>query len=55
METISTLPPYEARSFALWVARMTEEYFKNPDVQRRFEEWRKEQMQCQEKKEISED
>ncbi|MBQ8637113.1 MAG: hypothetical protein IJ423_05500 [Clostridia bacterium] len=42
MNELSTLPTYEAKSFMLWVAKATEAYFENPDVKRRFEEWKKE-------------
>lgn len=42
MNELSTLPPYEAKSFFLWVAKATEAYFENPDVKKRFEEWKKE-------------
>lgn len=42
MAAISTLPKYEANSFARWVAEATEAYFENPDVKRRFEDWKKE-------------
>ena len=42
MNTASTLPAYEMNSFALWVAKATEQYFENPDVKRRFEEWKRE-------------
>lgn len=42
MAAISTLPKYETNSFARWVAEATERYFENPDVKRRFEEWKKE-------------
>lgn len=42
MAAISTLPKYETNSFARWVADATERYFENPDVKRRFEEWKKE-------------
>ena len=45
MADISTLPKYETRSFARWVARATLAYFENPDVKRRFEEWKKEEME----------
>lgn len=41
MENISTLPKYESLSFARWLAKATEEYFKDPEVQRRFAEWQK--------------
>ena len=43
---LSTLPPYEAKSFMLWLAEATKAYFEDPDVKRKFEEWEKE---CQEK------
>ena len=39
MADLSTMPTYEARSFARWVAKATEEYFKNPEVKARFEQW----------------
>lgn len=42
MNELSTLPPYEAKRFMRWVAEATERYFENPDVKRRFEEWKKE-------------
>lgn len=43
MLDIETLPKYEMDSFALWVARATELYFKDPENQRRFKEWQKEE------------
>lgn len=42
MTEISTLPTYEMNSFARWVANATLAYFENPDVQARFEKWKKE-------------
>lgn len=42
MDGISTLPPYEKKSFARWVYQSTLAYFENPDVQARFEKWKKE-------------
>ena len=42
MTDISTLPTYEMNSFARWVAKATLKYFENPDVQERFEKWKKE-------------
>lgn len=39
---LSTMPTYELNSFAMWVAKATEEYFKDPEVQKRFEQWQKE-------------
>ena len=42
MSELSTMPTYEINSFALWVAKATEAYFENPDVKKRFEEWKKE-------------
>lgn len=42
MTTIHTLPSYELNSFASWVAKATEAYFENPEVQKRFEKWQKE-------------
>lgn len=43
MSELSTLPEYESRRFMRWLAKATEEYFKNPENQRKFEEWQKEQ------------
>lgn len=44
---IKTLPTYETNSFARWVARTVEKYFENPDVQKRFEAWKKErELNC---------
>ena len=42
MSELSTMPTYELNRFALWVAEATEAYFQNPDVKRRFENWKKE-------------
>ncbi len=42
MSELSTMPTYELNRFALWVAEATEAYFQNPEVKRRFEEWKKE-------------
>lgn len=39
---IATLPEAEAKIFYRWVAKAAEKYFENPDVKRRFEEWKKE-------------
>ena len=40
---VSTLPGWELKYFLRWVARATEAYFKDPDVQRRFKEWQEEE------------
>lgn len=50
MSAIKTLPTYEAQSFISWVAEATERYFENPDVKRRFEEWKKERVSNEHKK-----
>lgn len=50
MATLQTLPTYETNSFARWVAEATERYFENPDVQKRFEKWRKERKSNEYKK-----
>jgi len=42
MGAIQSLPTYEMNSFARWVAKATEQYFKNPEVQKRFEQWKRE-------------
>lgn len=51
MSAIKTLPTYEAQSFISWVAEATERYFENPDVKRRFEDWKKERVSNEHKKE----
>lgn len=50
MAAISTLPTYEINSFARWAAEAAEQYFENPDVKRRFEEWKKERELNERKK-----
>lgn len=45
MNEISTLPPYEAKSFMCWIAEATEAYFENPETKKRFEKWIKERKQ----------
>ena len=52
---LETLPAYESMSFARWLAKATEEYFKDPDVQRRFEAWKKEREQEKQAQECSAD
>ena len=48
MANISTLPTYETKSFALWVAHTAETYFENPENLKRFEAWKKErELRCQ--------
>jgi hypothetical protein len=42
MNPISTLPTYEADSFSRWLVKATMNYFENPDVKKRFKEWKKE-------------
>ena len=42
MSELSSLPSYELEYFAKRIVRETEEYFKDPDVQRRFKEWQRE-------------
>lgn len=49
MNDLSTLPPFEAKMFFRWVAETTEAYFENPDVKRRFEEWKKEKAKKEER------
>lgn len=36
------LPNFEMNCFAKWVANATIAYFENPEVQNRFEQWKKE-------------
>ena len=33
---------FEFRHFMRWLAKATEKYFEDPEVQKRFEEWKKE-------------
>lgn len=47
MSELSTMPTYDLNRFALWVAKATEAYFQDPDVQKRFEEWKKEKERNQ--------
>ncbi len=42
MTGIQTIPKCDMDSFARWVAKATIAYFEDPDVRRRFEEWKKE-------------
>ena len=42
IDGIATLPEAEAKNFYRWVAKAAEKYFEDPEVQRRFEEWKKE-------------
>lgn len=44
MNVMETLPAYETWSYSKWIAEATEAYFKDPNVQRRFEEWRKKEF-----------
>lgn len=39
---LSTMPNYEMNRFALWVAKMAEEYFKDPGHQKELEEYKRE-------------
>ena len=50
MHILKDLPAYELHHFAKWVAKATEAYFEDPDVQRRFKEWQKTRNQNQEEK-----
>lgn len=45
MSELSTLPEFESRNFARWIAKATEKYFEDPEVQKRFEKWKKEEEQ----------
>ena len=42
MDGIATLPTYEMNNFSRWVVKETLAYFENPDVQVRFEKWKRE-------------
>ena len=42
MSELSTLPTYEMNNFSRWVVKETLAYFENPDVQVRFEKWKRE-------------
>lgn len=39
---IMTLPEWEMKNFCRWLIKATEKYFEDPEVQKRFEEWKKE-------------
>ena len=45
MADISTLPAYEYKMFARRIATMAEVYFSDPEVVKRFEEWKKKRQQ----------
>lgn len=47
---VSTLPSWEMKSFCRKIARMTEQYFKDPEVQKRFEIWQAERKKKEEEK-----
>ena len=50
IDGIATLPEAEAKNFYRWVAKAAEKYFEDPEVQRRFEEWKRERdAKCKEK------
>lgn len=36
---LETMPGWELKHFCRWVYKATEEYFKDPDVQRRYQEF----------------
>ena len=40
MDSFQGMSSYDINRFLLWVARATEEYFKDPEVQARFEAWK---------------
>lgn len=42
---LSTMPNYEMNRFALWVAKMAEEYFKDPEHQKELEEYIREKAE----------
>lgn len=42
MDAFQGMSSYDVNRFLLWVARATEEYFKDPQVQKDFEVWKKE-------------
>ena len=50
MASITTLPTYETKSFARWVAQATEKYFENEEVQKRFENWKNEKAKMKNSK-----
>ena len=43
MQDILNIPEYDAKFFMRWVAKATEEYFKKPEVQERYQKWLKEE------------
>lgn len=43
MIDILNMPEYDAKFFMRWVAKATEEYFKRPGVQERYQKWLKEE------------
>lgn len=47
MDTFQGMSSYDVNRFLLWVARATEEYFKDPQVQKDFEVWKREREERQ--------
>ena len=52
MGAFQGMSSYDVNRFLLWVARATEEYFKDPQVQKDFEVWKKER---EEKRQLAEE
>lgn len=55
MNILENLPEYEKKQFIRWVAEAAQEHFKDPENQRRFEEWKKSRNEQQSVEKISEE
>ena len=52
---LESLPEYEKKQFIRWIAEAAQEHFKDPENQRRFEEWKKSRNEQQDVEKISEE
>jgi hypothetical protein len=42
MSELSSMPTWEMNRFALWAAKAAMAYLEDPEVKKRFDEWKKE-------------
>lgn len=55
MNILDNLPEYEKNQFLRWIAEAAEEHFKDPENQKRFEEWKKSRNEQQNVEKVSEE
>ena len=55
MNLLDNLPEYERNQFLRWIAEAALEHFKNPENQKRFEEWKKSRNKQQNVEKVSEE